>query len=223
MAALLLGMKLTCASIWPFHEFRLLTPRLELRPIRDEDIPGLVAASLEGVHDPAEMPFAVPWTRQEPTELARGTAQHVWLARANLRPEAWNVSFVIIENGTVVGRQDVVAEQFRDRRTVETGSWLTRSRQGHGLGKEMRTAVLLWAFDWLGAEYAETAAMAGNPASQGVSEGLGYRRNGTTRHRVAEGEVYDSLLYRLAAADFRRPDWQLEVHGHGQVAELLGA
>ena len=211
------------STIWPFDQLRLLTPRLELHPIRDEDIPGLVTASLEGIHDPAEMPFAIPWTRQEPMELARGTAQHVWLARANLRPQAWNVSFVIIENDTVVGRQDVVANQFRDRRTVETGSWLTHSRQGRGLGKEMRVAVLLWAFDWLGAEYAETAAMAGNPASQGVSEGLGYRRNGITRHRVAEGEVYDSLLYRLAAADLKRPDWQLEVHGHEQVAALLGA
>lgn len=216
-------MHATLADIWPFNDLRLLTPRLELRPIRDEDIPGLVQASLAGIHDPGAMPFAVPWTRQQPEELARGTAQHVWLTRAQLRPEKWNVSFAIIRDGEVIGRQDVGADGFADRRTVETGSWLTRAQHGQGLGREMRAAVLLWAFDWLGAEYAETAAMAGNAASRGVSESLGYRPNGTTRHLVTAGEVYDSLKYRLAAADFRRPDWQLEVHGHEAVRKLLGA
>ena len=213
----------TLADIWPFDRLRLRTPRLELRPVRDEDIAGLVQAALAGVHDPEAMPFAVPWTRQEPHELARGTAQHVWLSRANLTREAWNVSFAIVEDGEIVGRQDIAADSFADRRTVETGSWLTRSRQGRGLGREMRAGVLLWAFDWLKADYAETAAMAGNAASRRVSESLGYRPNGTTRHRVAAGEVYDSMLYRLKAAEFVRPDWELQVEGQEGIGELLGA
>lgn len=46
--------------IWPLFGLRLTTPRLELRPLRDDDLPGLVDAALSGVHDPARMPFGVP-------------------------------------------------------------------------------------------------------------------------------------------------------------------
>ena len=210
-------------SIWPFDNLRLESPRLLLRPIQDGDIAGLVNATLAGIHEPDRMPFDMPWTRQEPEALARGTAQNIWLARANLTPGKWNVSFAVLQAGEVIGRQDVVATRFSELRTVETGSWLTRSRQGQGLGKEMRAAVLLWAFDHLHAEFALTAAMSWNQASQGVSLGLGYRPNGVDRKFTSPGEVQESTRYRLSREDFRRPDWQLEVSGHEAVAPLLGA
>lgn len=210
------------SDIWPLHDLELTSPRLMMRPIRDEDIPGLVDATRAGIHDPDQMPFAYPWTRAEPAAVALGTAQNVWRQRASLQPDDWHVSFAILHAGRVVGRQDVVARQFHDLRTVETGSWLTRAEQGKGLGREMRTAALLWAIDHLGAEYADTAAMVWNKASQCVSESLGYRRNGEALLRIAPGEVEQSIRYRLNRADFMRPDWQLQVRGNDAVLRLFG-
>ncbi len=211
------------ADVWPFHDLRLLSPRLELRPVRDEDIAALAAAAVAGIHEPDTMPFVVPWTRQEPEQLARGNATNVWRQRAELTQDSWNVSFAVLMDGVVIGRQDIRGDNFAELRTVDSGSWLTRAQQGHGLGKEMRAAVLLWAFDWLGAEFATTAAMSWNKASQGVSSSLGYRPNGEELLRISPGEVEKSLRFRLAKADFRRPEWELMVEGHAAVAPLLGA
>lgn len=209
-------------DIWPLHDLLLITPRLRLRPVRDDDLPGLVAASLAGIHDPDRMPFAVPWTREEPRTIALNTALNVWRHRTEVSPDDWTVSFVVLLDAQVVGRQDVRAVHFLDLKTVETGSWLTKSQQGRGLGKEMRAAVLLWAFDHLGAEYAETAAFEGNRASQGVTESLGYRRNGERLKRIAPGETTLSLEYRLRREELKRPEWALEVEGHDDVARLFG-
>ena len=66
----------------------------------------------------------------------------------------------------------------RDPRTVNTGSWLGQAYQGHGYGKEMRAAMLAFAFDGLGARVAETEAFLDNAASNAVSRALGYVANG---------------------------------------------
>lgn len=211
------------AEIWPFQELELRTPRLLLRPEQDIDIPGLVAAALAGIHDPAVMPFDNPWTRQGPAALAQNTARNVWRLRATLSPEQWTVSFAILHEGEVVGRQGVRATDFAELKTISTGSWITRRLQGRGLGKEMRAAVLIWAFDYLGAELAETGARSWNRASLGVSESLGYRPNGQKRTLIAPGEVQESSSYLLRRDEFRRPDWQLSVRGHEAVAAMLGA
>ncbi|MFT0139022.1 hypothetical protein ACEK07_23205 [Alcanivoracaceae bacterium MT1] len=49
-------------EVWPLFGLEIRTPRLTLRPVRDEDLPGLARAALDGVHDPARMPFGAPWT-----------------------------------------------------------------------------------------------------------------------------------------------------------------
>lgn len=209
-------------DIWPLFGLELRTPRLVLRPIRDEDVPGLIEATLAGIHDPDDMPFAMPWTREAPELIARNTAQNVWLSRTRVAPDDWRVNFAILRGGRVIGRQDVRAAHFPDLKTVETGSWLTQAQQGKGFGKEMRAAVLLWAFDHLGAEFAETAAFDGNRASQRVSEAMGYARNGEALQRIDDGEVARMLKYRLRREEFKRPEWELLVEGSEAAARLLG-
>lgn len=53
----------------------LRTPRLELRPDDDAGLMEPVAAARDGVHDPAMMPFQVPWTDVPAAELGRGMVQ----------------------------------------------------------------------------------------------------------------------------------------------------
>ncbi len=70
------------ATIWPFAALRIRTPRLELRYPDDDDLVALGHVAAEGIHDPAAMPFNVPWTRAEPEDLRRGVLQHAWGHRA---------------------------------------------------------------------------------------------------------------------------------------------
>jgi RimJ/RimL family protein N-acetyltransferase len=86
----------------------------------------------------------------------------------------------------------------------------------------MRAAVLLLAFDHLGATTARSGAYVDNPASLRVSEKLGYRTDGADTW-VRRGVAVTEIRLVLAAADLVRPEWRLEVDGLDGCRELLGA
>ncbi len=165
---------------WPLFGLTLRTERLVLRPPTDEDLPSLLHAVDAGIHDPAEMPFSVAWTDVEPVTRRRSALQHWWRQRADWTPERWGLTLVVLQDDRPVGVQDLGAQSWPVLREVGTGSWLTRSAQGQGIGKEMRTAVLDLAFHHLGAVRARTGAVVGNAPSIGVTRALGYRDNGSS-------------------------------------------
>jgi RimJ/RimL family protein N-acetyltransferase len=213
----------TLDDLWPLFSLQLRTPRLVLRPARDEDLPGLADAALAGIHDLATMPFVVPWTDAEPADMIRSIAQFHWRQRADLTPDAWSVEFAVLHDGVVIGTQGLNARRFPARKVVGTGSWLSQPHQGHGFGTEMRAAVLTFAFDWLGARVALSEAAIWNEASLRVSRSLGYRDNGTDLVETRPGDVREHQRLRLDAADFVRPDWHLEVTGADQaIPQLTG-
>ena len=135
-------------------------------------------AAADGVHDPAEMPFTLPWTRSPSPLLEREGLQRYWRGRAQTSPHAWSLSFAVLEDEVLVGEQNLRATDFGTRRTVGSASWVARSRQGRGIGREMRAAVLHLAFDGLEAQVATSGAFEDNPASLAVSRSLGYVDNG---------------------------------------------
>lgn len=210
-------------EIWPLFGLRLHTPRLVLRPVLDEDLPGLVDAALAGIHPPDVMPFAAPWTDAPRDELIRELLKYQWRLRTSVGPDSWKVAFAVLSDGVVLGTQDLSTEQFAATRTVSTGSWLAQRHQGKGLGSEMRAAVLAFAFDHLGVEVAESGAASWNEASMTVSRRLGYRENGLTRQVTRPGLSDEVLGFRLHREEFVRPDWKLRVEGgEPAVAALLG-
>lgn len=209
------------AAFWPPFSLSLHTPRLTLRPIQDADIPAAIDAALSGVHEPGRNPFSSPWAEKPAEELGPNMAKWYWRCRAGMTPEEWTMLLGIWHDGEFIGCQDVAAKDFATLKTVGTGSWLKRSVHGQGLGKEMRAAVALYAFDWLGAEVAESEAAAWNQQSLGVSRSLGYELNGTVRVNWG-GDIQDSQRVRLIPATFKRPDWTLTVHGHEPTARFLG-
>lgn len=209
------------AEYWPPFGLTLITPRLELRPIRDGDIPAAVEAALSGVHEPGRNPFSNPWTEAPPSELGANMAQWYWRCRGGMSPQDWTLLLGIWHDDEFVGCQDIAAKDFAALKTVGTGSWLRQSRQGRGLGKEMRAAVALYAFDYLGAEVAESEAAAWNQQSLGVSRSLGYELNGVTRASWG-GKTQEVQKVRLTPATFKRPDWNLQVKGHEATAKYLG-
>ncbi|WP_425864648.1 GNAT family N-acetyltransferase [Arthrobacter sp. TWP1-1] len=210
------------AELWPPFELQLATPRLLMRPIRDADIPAMVHAALSGIHPVNAMPFSYPWTEAPADELPANTARHVWRTRTEMTKDSWTLQLGIWHDDEFIGCQDLGAKDFKTLKTVVTGSWLRQSAQGHGFGKEMRAAVLSYAFDWLGAEVAETDAAVWNAASLGVSKSLGYEPNGVFRHSWKPDEVTDVQQLRLTTTSFKRPDWTLSVIASEATAAHLG-
>lgn len=207
---------------WPFRHLVLRTPRLELRPDDDAGLLELNEAALAGVYEPGEMPFYVPWNEAPPEIQGRQTCQFYWSQRASLSPVSWTVNFLIRLDGKVIGTQGLTGKNFGIRREVSSGSWITRRLQGQGIGTEMRAAVLLFAFDYLGARAARTGAFMDNPASLGVSRKLGYRDDGTnTLDRM--GSLATEVRLLLPASEFVRPAWRLDVQGHEACLPLLDA
>ncbi len=96
------------------------------------------------------------------------------------------------------------------------------AHQRQGIGTEMRAAVLLFAFDHLGALRARTEAFVDNAASQRVSARLGYRPDGGAT-LARRGAPADLVRLTVDRAQFVRPDWTLTATGVSACLGLLGA
>lgn len=197
---------------WPLFDLRITTPRLQLRPPTDEDLADLALLAADGVHEPDFMPFSIPWTEGGPEVAARNVLQFNWRLRAEWKPDDWHLNLVTIVDGAVVGNQGIAGKSFATVRSVATGSWLGLRHQGHGIGKEMRAAVLHFAFAGLGAIEALSGAWDDNKPSLGVSAALGYEPNG--EHFGARldgsGRLLDLRLPRAIWEERRRDDICIE-------------
>ncbi|MEV8436474.1 GNAT family protein [Actinosynnema sp. NPDC051121] len=205
---------------WPFRNLVLRTPRLELRPDDDEGLAELAALTLDGIHPPDRMPFGVEWTDAPRERLGINTFQHYWGVRSTLSPQRWTLNFLVRLDGRVVGVQSLGADDFPVLREVTSGSWVGLRHQGRGIGTEMRAAVLLFAFDHLGAVAARSSAFDDNQASHGVSRKLGYLPDGTFT-QVRRGEPARQTRLLVTEATLRRPHWRLEVSGVTPCVPLL--
>ncbi len=143
--------------------------------------------------------------------------------RATWTAVDWVLNLVVEFEGAPIGSQTINASRFEVMRTVGTGSWLGRPFQRRGLGKEMRAAVLGFAFDGLGARIAESDAFLDNLASNGVSRSLGYRENG--RGTLApEGVARETQRFRMTVDDWRsQPRPALTIEGLEACREMFGA
>jgi RimJ/RimL family protein N-acetyltransferase len=197
---------------WPLRNLALRTPRLELRPDDDEGLAELADLTIDGIHPPDRMPFGVEWTDAPRERLGINTLQHYWGVRSTLSPQRWTLNFIVRLDGRVVGVQSLGADDFPVLREVASGSWVGLRHQGRGIGTEMRAAVLLFAFDHLGAVAARSSAFDDNHASHGVSRKLGYRPDGTFT-QVRRGEPARQTRLLVTPATLRRPGWNLEVTG----------
>ncbi len=119
---------------------------------------------------------------------------------------------MVCRSGRPVGIQEVEAQQFPVTRSVTTGSWLGRRAQGQGLGKEMRAAVLHFAFDGLGAVEAHSGSFADNPSSETVSRANGYEPNGsaTVGREGSPVQMRKWILTRDRWLERRRDDIEIE-------------
>jgi RimJ/RimL family protein N-acetyltransferase len=144
------------------------------------------------------MPFLHPWTDAPAREVERRMMQWGWRHRATWSPSDWSFGGAVFVDGEVVGVQSLMAVDFAALRSVKTGSWLGLAHQGKGIGKEMRSAILQFAFESLGAVEALSGGFPDNESSLGVSRALGYEENGrrTVSRRGVPTEMIDLRLDR---------------------------
>jgi RimJ/RimL family protein N-acetyltransferase len=168
-------------NVGPLYRLRLVTPRLELRLGSHQELLALAQLAKEGVHPPAEMPFAVAWTdRIGEEDFVQSVVEYHDATLRDWKPEDWRLNLLVFTSGELAGSQSISAEHLATQREVSTGSWLGKRFQRQGLGTEMRAAVLELAFRELGAAKATSGAIVGNEASKRVSEKLGYSITGTS-------------------------------------------
>jgi RimJ/RimL family protein N-acetyltransferase len=207
---------------WPLFDLVVRTPRLELRYPDDDLAVEVAELTAEPIHDPATMPFSVPWTDGPVEHRPRGALQFWWLRRATMTPDEWSCMMVVLVNGHPVGMQDINASHFATTKTFKTGSWLTQRVQGRGIGKEMRAAILHLGFEGLRAERACTSAYHDNHSSLGVTRALGYEPNGESvelRRDQSDTQLH-FMLTRERWRERRRDD--IEIEGLGPCLELFG-
>jgi RimJ/RimL family protein N-acetyltransferase len=210
-------------AAWPPFGLRIRSEHLVLRLPMDADLPGLLDLARAGIHPPDEMPFGVAWTAATGPAFDIGFLQHHWKWRASWRPEEWWLNLMVEWEGRPIGAQTISGDDFAIHRTVDSGSWLGQAYQGRGFGKEMRSAVLAFAFDGLGARFATSSAFLDNAASNAVSRGLGYEENG--RGSLApQGVARETQLFRMSAEAWRsRPRPPVEIEGLDACREMFGA
>ncbi len=168
-------------SIYPPLNVRVATPRVELRGATDdllEELAPLVRSG-KALADPPPWDDPHAFYEADPDARVNQWLRGTWRARGTVRDDIWRVSFVAIVDGEAVGQQDLTGHDFSDFGTVESTSWVSADRRQRGIGAEMRSAILHFAFDGLGAAEANSEAGVENVGSNAVSERLGYERNGT--------------------------------------------
>jgi RimJ/RimL family protein N-acetyltransferase len=209
------------AEVWPPFALRVTAGDLDLSPVTDADLPGLVALARAGIHDPSTMPFFEPWTDAPPERLGPNTAAYYWQMRAGFNPDAWVLDLAVRVAGELVGVQGVSTRNYRVTRSGETGSWLVRSRQGQGIGTRMRQAMCALLFDHLDATEVTSGAFVDNPASLAVSRKVGYVDNGTERMQRRPGELAHNRKLVLTPDRFVR-GVPIHVEGVAALRRFIG-
>ncbi|MGW0436388.1 GNAT family N-acetyltransferase [Micromonospora sp. NPDC003197] len=166
------------AKLWPLYGLTIVTPHLQLRLPREEELAELADLAGQGVHRRGERPFLTPWTDGTHSDRARFVLQGHWSQLASWDVSAWRLGMGVFRAGQPIGVVTLRTRDFPVVREVTTSAWLGLAHQGNGYGTEARIGLLTLAFDHLGATAALTEVFQDNHSSQGVSRKLGYEPDG---------------------------------------------
>ena len=198
---------------WPLFGLRLRCGEVTLRPVREDDLPYLVAILPDDFEQDPRLE-GLPGLGAA-ADRRRLFCQEYWRALGTWSPSSWKLHLAVGFEGKPVGVQTLEGEDFPALRTVDSASWLMPRVRGRGLGVAMRTAALGLAFEWLGAVAAVSSAVPENAASLGVSRHLGYLENGVGLVAAPGGRVVELRHLRLTVDRWRSA-------GHGRSVSVSG-
>jgi ribosomal-protein-alanine N-acetyltransferase len=180
-----------------FDTLTLHTGRLHLRPLRADDAAALFAI----FSDPEVMRY---WSTPSWPSVDEARALIERDARELPAGEHLRLGIERQEDGRLIGTCSLFALVKQCRR-AELGYGLLRAAWGQGYMHEALCALLGFGFDELGLNRVEADIDPRNQPSARSLERLGFSKEGFLRERwIVDGEVSDSALYGLLAADWRR-------------------
>jgi ribosomal-protein-alanine N-acetyltransferase len=168
------------------------TSRLRLRALRSDDSRAVHAYAF----DPDVARF-MPWRPLSTEAFAKG------LVNVMIQPDILNWAMTEPADDTAIGMV-FLHSYSRQHHKAEIAFNLAKSHWRRGLATEAAEAVVRFAFHGLGLNRIEALSMPDNPASIGLIEKLGMRREGTMRrsHRRYDG-FHDMELFALLASDMK--------------------
>jgi RimJ/RimL family protein N-acetyltransferase len=154
-----------------------------LRPLRDGDVPAIIA----GVTD-AEI---ARWLPNIPQPYTAADARAFVAAASTWQRPGGEASFAIVdERDELLGIAGV-----RPTGTPPTvGYWVATAERGRGLARAATSALTTWAFRTFGCDRIELHAEPANVASTRVAEACGFTRTGRT---VSEPDGRELTVFEL--------------------------
>jgi RimJ/RimL family protein N-acetyltransferase len=190
------GDHLDVAELW-FPVPPLAGDVVLLRPWREADVPGLVAA----FSDPVMRRFS--WRTAPYTETdARGYVAEQEGAR--VRGDALHFALAGAHDRDVLLGAVWLQEVRLDQGCAAVGYWLAPGARGRGAAAQAVRLLARWAFAGLGLARLELTCGPDNEASQHVAERCGFSREGLLRSHVPfQGARRDSVIYGLLPGELR--------------------
>jgi RimJ/RimL family protein N-acetyltransferase len=165
-----------------------------LRPWRDSDLAGLVAACQD--------PEIARWTAV-PDPYGEADGRAFLLGRFDMLHTGSCAPFAIVDaldRDRVLGSISLLRIAWEDRRG-EVGYWLARDARGQGHTTRGVRLICEWGFRTLGLERIDLHAAVGNGASQRVAERAGFTREAVLRSYIqVRGRRFDVVAYGLLPA-----------------------
>lgn len=180
------------------------TGRLELRPVRDEDV--------DRILEYRNLPQVTRWLLR--TQVDPASLRAAW-QRAAADPD--DHSMAVTLDGVVIGTVslevvDGMGQPGMPQRTeAQLGYTFDPAYGGHGYATEAVTAMVAYAFDRLGVRRITAGCFADNLASVRILEKVGMRReqHGVGDSWHAELGWVDGYTYGLLAETWRREATQV--------------
>jgi RimJ/RimL family protein N-acetyltransferase len=179
-------------------DYPLVTERLELRPLRLDDLDDLFA--YHSRPDVARYLYWEPRDRARTLEVIRQRARCTTLAREGDRLV---LGAVLRGTGTVIGEVNL-AWVSAEHRQGEIGFVFHPDHHGKGLAGEAAREMLRLGFAGLGLHRIIGRCDARNAASARLMERLGMRREAHfVQSEIFKGEWGDEYVYAILAAEWR--------------------
>ena len=170
-----------------------------LRPWRDSDLSGLVAACQDRE---ISRWTRVPWPYRE------ADARAYLLQRYDTLCSGISAPFAIVSAtsaGQLLGSISLMRLAW-DHARGEVGYWLAREARGHGHATRGVRLICRWGFGLLGLERIDLLAATDNRASQRVAQRAGFAREAVLRSfMLGRDGRQDTVAYGLLAREAKIP------------------
>lgn len=164
-----------------------VTERLTLRPLQPGDAEAI--ETLAGDFEVADTALNIPHP------YPKGSAAGFIASREEHRVNGDGYAFAVTltESGTFLGIVGLGVDRNHNR--GELGYWIGKPYWRKGYCSEAAASVLQFAFEELGLNRVEAAAMTRNPASSKVMEKIGMKHEGILRQYLRKGGEYEDVVY----------------------------